>query len=109
MKDIFLGAEDSDAFRIPTKIQKDTIELYCEVFDFNKYKNAGKLNVSVAGQDIPVGEYSFSIFGNQDNVDYIYSMLKPVVILNCLVELAISPFGGEEIHLLHVIGIGTQS
>ncbi|WP_421171616.1 hypothetical protein [Aeromonas dhakensis] len=109
VKDIFLGVDDSGAFDVPTKIQKDTIELHCEVFDFNKYKNAGKLNVSVAGQEIPVGEYSFSILGNQDNVDYIYSMLKPVVILNCLVELAISPFGGEEIHLLHIIGIGAQS
>lgn len=105
--DIYLGADDKDAFKVPTKIQKDTIALHCEVFDFNKYKNAGKLNVSKAGQDVPVGDYSFSIFGNQDNVNYIYSMLKPVVVLDCLVELAISPFGGEEIHMLHVIGIGS--
>ncbi|WP_434762741.1 fructose 1,6-bisphosphatase [Vibrio fortis] len=105
--DIYLGSEDKDAFKVPTKIQKDTIELHCEVFDFNKYKNVGKLNVSKSGQGVPPGDYSFSIFGNQDNVDYIYSMLKPAVVLNCLVELAISPFGGEEIHLLHIIGIGS--
>jgi hypothetical protein len=105
--DLFLSTEDKDAFKVPTKIEKETIELKCEVFDFNKYKNAGKLSVTVFGQNVPVGEYNFSIFGSQNNVDYIYSMLKPVVVLNCLVELAISPFGGEEIHLLHIIGIGS--
>ncbi|ELV7515498.1 fructose 1,6-bisphosphatase [Photobacterium damselae] len=105
--DIYLGVDDAKQFDVPTKIQKDTIELECEVFDFNKYKNSGKLSVSKVDQSIPGGEYNFAIFGNQDNVDYIYSMLKPVVVLNCLVELAISPFGGEEIHLLHVIGISS--
>ncbi|WP_417698067.1 hypothetical protein [Psychromonas sp.] len=103
--DIFLGPEDQYAFEVPTKLEKNTIELKCEVFDFNKYKNSGKLSVSETCQHVPIGEYKFSIFGNQDNIDYIYSMLKPVVILNCLVELALSPFGGEEIHLLHVTGI----
>lgn len=105
--DIYLGQNDTKKFDIPTKIQKDTVELKCEVFDFNKYKNSGKLSVSIVNQSIPEGEYNFSIFGNQDNIDYIYSMIKPVVVLNCLVEIAMSPFGGEEIHLLHVIGINS--
>lgn len=106
--DIFLGEFDRNSFDIPTEIQKETIELQCEVFDFNKFKNAGKLAVSVAGQEIPLGDYNFTIFGNQDSVEYIYSMLKPQVVIYCLVEVAISPFGGEEVHKLHVTGVGSQ-
>ncbi|WP_283132288.1 fructose 1,6-bisphosphatase [Enterovibrio norvegicus] len=104
-KDLFIGANDSKMFDVPTKLEQEIRSVKCEVFDFNKYKNSGKLSVSEIGQYIPTGEFNFSIFGNQDNVDYIYSMLKPEVELNCLIELAISPFGGEEIHKLHVTGI----
>lgn len=106
-RDIYLGANDKEAFDIPTKIHKETTALRCEVFDFNKYKNAGKLSVAMAGQEIPQGEYNFSIFGSQDNVDYIYSMLKPEVVLYCLVEEAASPFGGVEVVKLHVTGVGS--
>ena len=105
--DIYLNESDREAFDIPTKIQKETTELKCEVFDFNKYKNAGKLAVSAGGQEVPPGEYNFSIFGNQDNVEYIYTLLKPQVTLLCLVDESISPFGGVAVHKLHVIGVGS--
>ena len=105
--DIYLNESDREAFDIPTKIQKETTELKCEVFDFNKYKNAGKLSVSAGGQEVPPGEYNFSIFGNQDNVEYIYTLLKPQVTLLCLVDESISPFGGVAVHKLHVIGVGS--
>lgn len=103
--DLYIGQDDAKMFDVPTKLEQEIRTLKCEVFDFNKYKNVGKLSVSEHGQHIPVGEFSFSIFGKQSNVDYIYSMLKPEVELNCLVELEISPFGGEEIHKLHITGI----
>lgn len=103
--DIFIGSHDNKAFDIPTKIQKETTELRCEVYDFNKYKNAGKLRVSQPDQGIPEGSYNFSIFGNQDNVEYIYSMLKPEVALFCLVEEADSPFGEKNIVRLYVTGV----
>lgn len=106
-RDIFIGSEDRNAFDVPTKIQKETTELKCEVFDFNKYKNAGKLQVAHPGQDVPQGSYNFTIFGNQDSVDYIYSMLKSEVALFCLVEEATSPFGGQDIVRLHVTGVGS--
>ncbi|WP_065971088.1 fructose 1,6-bisphosphatase [Vibrio parahaemolyticus] len=104
-KDLFIGAEDTKMFDVPTKLEQEIRTVKCEVFDFNKFKNAGKLAVSEAGQYIPTGEFNFSIFGNQSNVDYIYSMLKPEVELNCLIEVELSPFGGEEIHKLHITGI----
>lgn len=105
-KDIDLTEGDREVFDIPTKLQKETIELKCEIFDFNKYKNAGKLSVSAEGQTISPGEYNFTIFGNQDNVDYIYGLLKPEVTLHCLVEESISPFGGIDIQKLHVTAVG---
>lgn len=105
--DIYMGIEDKNMFDIPTKIEKDTIDIKCEVFNFNKYKNSGKLAVKIPEQKIPEGVYSFTIFGNQDNVDYIYSMLKPEVILTCLMEIALSPFGGHDIHKLHITGVGS--
>ena len=105
--DIYLGEADRDAFDIPTKIQKETTELKCEVFDFNKYKNSGKLSVSDAGQAIPPGDYNFTIFGNQDNAEYIYTLLRPQVSLYCLVEEAMSPFGGVDVHKLHITGVGS--
>lgn len=103
--DLYLGKDDRNTFDVPTKIEKDTVEIKCEVFDFNKYKNAGKLSIKLQDQVIPEGIYNFTIFGNQDNVDYIYSMLKPEVVLTCLREVALSPFGGYEIHKLHITGV----
>ncbi|MBW1650502.1 MAG: fructose 1,6-bisphosphatase [Deltaproteobacteria bacterium] len=36
--DISLGKNDINTFDIPTKIQKEHIEIDCEIFDFNKYR-----------------------------------------------------------------------
>jgi len=105
--DIYLNELDRGAFDVPSKIQKETTELQCEVYDFNKYKNVGKLSVSAGGQEVPPGEYGFTIFGNQDNVEYIYTLLKPQVTLYCLVEESVSPFGGTEIQKLHITGVGS--
>ena len=88
-------------FDFPTKIQDNPIEVKCEIFTFNKFSNVGKLRV-FDGQTIPSGDYNFSIFGDQDNVNYIYSMLKPLVTVKCLLEMAISPLGIELISHLHI-------
>jgi hypothetical protein len=103
--DIYLGKDDKNIFDIPTRIEKETILLKCEIFDFNKYKNIGKLSVSIDNQQVPIGEYRFAIFGSQDNVNYIYSMLKNEVDLYCLVEMESNPFGEDTVHKLHVTGV----
>ncbi len=105
--DIYLGENDRGAFDVPTRVEKETVSIRCEVFDFNKFKNTGKLSVIEEAQPVPMGEYNFEIFGPQDNIEYIYSMLKPSVELFCLVEIEASPFGGEKVHKLHVTGVGT--
>lgn len=104
--EIELKYKDRKLFDLPTEIEKDPIEVKCEIFDFNKFKNAGRLRVA-EGQAIPSGDYRFSIFGSQDNVNYIYSMLKPLITVKCLIEMAISPLGPKLISHLHVTGISS--
>jgi hypothetical protein len=103
--DMYIGPNDKEMFDIPTRIEKETVPLGCEIYDFNKYKNKGKLSVKEPGQAVPVGDYNFEIFGSQDNVEYIYSMLKPQVELYCLIEMESNPFGDDRVHKLHVTGV----
>ena len=102
--EILLRLEDKKIFDFPTKLEEERIEINCEIFTFNKFKNDGKLRV-FDGQPIPKGDYNFSIFGDQDNVNYIYSMLKPFVTIKCMLEFAISPLGPELISHLHITSI----
>lgn len=104
--DIVLGKDDKNIFNIPTRIETDSIALNCEIFDFNKYKNNGKLSVKEVNQAIPIGEYNFTIAGTQNNVDYIYSMLKSSVSVICNVEMESNPFGGDDkVNTLHIIDV----
>ena len=102
--EMVLRLEDKNIFDFPTKLEEEPVEVKCEIFTFNKFSNVGKLRV-FDDQPIPKGDYNFSIFGDQDNVNYIYSMLKPLVTIKCLLEFAISPLGPELISHLHITGI----
>lgn len=102
--EMVLNLDDRNIFDFPTKVEEEPIEVKCEIFTFNKFSNVGKLRI-FDGQVIPKGDYNFSIFGNQDNVNYIYSMLKPLITIKCLLEFAISPLGAELIAHLHITGI----
>ena len=102
--EIELKLKDRTLFDLPTEIDENSIEIKCEIFDFNKFKNEGKLRV-LEEQQIPSGDYNFSIFGSQDNVQYIYSMLEPLITIRCLTEVAISPLGPELISRLHITGV----
>jgi len=103
-EDIRLLEEDKNLFDLPSEIDNTPIELKCEIFDFNKFKNSGRLLVAEE-QVLPQGEYSFSIYGDQDNVNYIYSMLRPQVTVTCLKESRINPFAGEAVFRLHITGV----
>lgn len=105
--DIYIGPDDKHMFDVPRRIEKETVELKCEIYDFNKYKNIGKLSVGTEGQAVVEGEYNFEIFGSQDNVEYIYSMLKVQVELHCLIEMESNPFGEDRVYKLHVTGVNT--
>ncbi len=96
--------KDKNLFDLPSEIDNNPIELQCEIFDFNKFKNSGRLLVAV-GQSLSQGEYSFSIYGDQDNVNYIYSMLRSQVTVSCLKESRLNPFAGEAVFRLHITGV----
>jgi len=103
--DLYIGPNDRNKFDIPTRIEKETRAIDCEIYDFNKYKNAGRLSIKQPGQALAQGDYAFEIFGSQDHVEYIYSMLKPQVRLYCLVEMESNPFGEDKVYKLHVTGV----
>ena len=103
--DILMETKDRGMFDLPTKIEKETKKICCEIFDFNKYKNIGKLAIKDASQPVPPGEYNFTIFGDQNHVAYIYSMLKPKVTLYCLIEQIADPFGTQKVLRLHITGV----
>ena len=81
--------------------------MLCEIYDFNKYKNVGKLSVKAKNQPVHIGEYNFTISGSQNNIDYIYSMLKPEVELICLIEMESNPFGNDKVYKLHITGVNS--
>lgn len=105
--DIYLDVANKNIFELPTKLEQEVIEIRCEIFDFNKYKNIGKLFIASDGQVLAKGEYSFTVFGNQNNVDYIYSMLKHEVELHCLIEWEQSPFGDDKVYKIHITGVSS--
>ena len=105
--DIVIGKNDRGIFDIPTRIEEETVRLLCEIYDFNKYKNVGKLSVKTKNQPVHIGEYNFTISGSQNNIDYIYSMLKSEVELICLIEMESNPFGNDKVHKLHITGVNS--
>jgi hypothetical protein len=54
-------------FDTPTHVEKEPTEIACDVYDFNKRSNAGKLSID-EGKPIPAGDYPFSVVGSQDKI-----------------------------------------
>jgi len=101
---IELHKSDRDLFSIPTTVGPVQISLTCEVFDFNKYENQGRLN-TLDNQHIPAGKYFFKVVGKQDVVSYIEAMLYKEVTVTCLVENKIDPLGESTVAGLQVMSI----
>ncbi len=103
--EIVLRAEDKEIFEIPTKIDAASIQINCEIFDFNKFDNVGKLVVH-QDQTIAKGDYRFKVIGDQDIKEYIEAMLKKEVTVTCLMEFVLDPFTGtDKIKGLQVIKV----
>jgi hypothetical protein len=101
---IALEKKDVKLFSPPNTITTETINVDCEIFDFNKYKNMGKLSVA-PNQKMTEGEYSFSVIGDQDYKQYVHSMLKTKVTVNCLQEVTVNPFGKSNVVKLQIVKI----
>lgn len=102
--EISLSSELKNIFDTPTHIDKNPVEVSCDIFDFNKRSNAGKLTVK-DGTEISEGDYSFTVVGDQDHIEYISSMAKPEIKAYVLKEVSIDPLGETKIKRLHIIEV----
>ena len=91
-------------FDIPSVIDPQPIELDCEIFDFNKFEDSGKLRV-FDGQVLPLKDYRFAVVGDQADQTYIEAMLRQRVKVTCLRELVIDPLAQEKIVRLQVLKV----
>lgn len=98
------GIEAKGLFELPTEVDDKPLTISCEIFDFNKFDNVGRLSV-FAGQAVPQGEYRFVVIGDQDVVQFIEAMLRTQVMVTCLRETAIDPFSLSHVIRLQVINV----
>jgi hypothetical protein len=91
---ISLGNREKELFHISPVIDDKPSRFKCEIFDFNKFDNVGKLSV-FQGQEIPAGEYRFKVIGEQDFVKYVQAMLRTEVTVTCLKEIVPDPFTSD--------------
>lgn len=102
--EIAIGASQREIFDIPTHIDQEPIVVVCDIYDFNKRENIGKLAVA-ANDNLPDGDYRFQVLGNQDQIDYIASMAQSSVKITVLREMRVDPVGKTNIVKLHVMGL----
>ncbi len=101
---IHLDKSNADVFFLPSQIETVPLQLECEIFDFNKFENSGKLYVP-PGASIKEGDYRFEVIGKQDVTLFIEAMLRKKVVVTCLRELAPNPFSPEKIVRFQVIAV----
>ena len=106
LREIGISLPERDLFEFPSKVEEQPHKIKCEVFDFNKFENAGKLRV-IGGGTIPEADYRFQVIGQQDISAYIEAMLHKEVRATCLQEVAENPISGDRIVRLQVVALET--
>jgi hypothetical protein len=101
---IELDASTAEVFSLPSQIETTPLRLRCEIFDFNKFENVGKLHV-YPGEPAKEGDYRFEVIGDQDVSLFIEAMLRKQVAVNCLREIAPNPFSPEKVIRFQVINV----
>lgn len=101
---IRIAQNEAAFFDIPSVIDPQPIDLDCEIFDFNKFEDSGKLRV-FEDQLLPCKDYRFSVVGNQADQTYIEAMLRRQVKVTCLREVIIDPLAQEKIVRLQVLKV----
>ncbi len=101
---IRIAQNEASFFNVPSVIDPQPLELDCEIFDFNKFEDIGKLRV-FDGQALPSKDYRFSVVGNQADQPYIEAMLRRHVKVICLREVVIDPLAQEKIVRLQVLKV----
>lgn len=101
---IRLGHQEADLFSTATKIDETPISFRAEIFEFNKFVNAGKLHVP-PGETVPEGDYKFKVIGDQHPSECIEAMLHQEVRVECLKEISLDPFSEERIIRFGLISV----
>lgn len=101
---IRIAQDEAAFFDIPSSVDPQPIELECEIFDFNKFEDSGKLRV-FEGQVLPTRDYRFEVVGNQADSHYIEAMLRKSVKVICLREITIDPLAQEKIVRLQILKV----
>lgn len=101
---IRIAQNEASFFNVPSAIDPQQLELDCEIFDFNKFEDIGKLRV-FDGQALPSKDYRFSVVGNQADQPYIEAMLRRQVKVTCLREVIVDPLAQEKIVRLQVLTV----
>lgn len=101
---IRIAANEAAFFDIPSSIDPEVLDVQCEIFDFNKFEDVGKLRV-FEGQLLPPKDYRFSVVGNQADSDYIEAMLRKMVQIKCMREIIVDPLAQEKIVRLQVLKV----
>lgn len=101
---IRIAQDEAAFFDVPSVIDPQPIELDCEIFDFNKFEDMGKLRV-FENQVLPTKDYRFSVVGNQADQTYIEAMLRRQVKVTCLREVIVDPLAQEKIVRLQVLKV----
>ncbi|MEO7861100.1 MAG: hypothetical protein ABJB97_05400 [Acidobacteriota bacterium] len=95
-------------FDLPTVVDDAPVQLECEIFNFDKFRNTGKLIVADE-QAVIKGEYKFSVVGDQDVADYISAMLRKHVKVSCLREISQDPFAPGRVVRLQLTKVGSKT
>lgn len=103
-RDIGIALPERDFFNFPSRVEDQPHRVECELYEFDKFDKDGRLHVG-PGQSIPEGQYRFDVIGTQSATDYVEAMLKKVVRVTCLREVAENPISGEKIYRLQVISV----
>ena len=103
---IRIAQNEAAFFDIPSIIDPQPLELDCEIFDFNKFEDSGKLRV-FEGQELPMKDYRFSVVGGQADQTYIQAMLRRAVRVTCLREVVVDPLAQEKIVRLQVLRVAS--
>lgn len=103
-RDIGIALPDRDLFNFPSRVEDQPHRIECELYEFDKFDKDGRLHVG-PGQSVPEGQYRFDVIGRQAATDYVAAMLKQVVRVTCLREVAENPISGEKIYRLQVISV----
>lgn len=103
-REVSISLSERELLQFPSRVEEAPHRVRCEIFDFNKFDNVGKLHI-FEGQTVPDGDYRFQVIGEQDQSTYIEAMLRQAVSISCLQEISENPISGDRVVRIQVIKV----